>query len=46
MTALQLNADIYRSMGIIAEDEAMLRKVAKYLRKLAKQVKEDPTSKD
>ena len=43
MTALQLNAEIYRNLGIIAEDESMLERVAKYLRKLAKQVTEDPT---
>jgi len=43
MTALQLNAEIYRNMGIIAEDESMLEKVAKYVRKLAKQMTEDPT---
>ncbi len=43
MTALQLNAEIYRNMGIIAEDESMLKKVAKYVRKLAKQMTEDPT---
>ena len=43
MTALQLNAEIYRNMGIIAEDETMLKRVAKYLRRLAKQVTDDPT---
>jgi len=43
MTTLQLHADIYRSLGIIAEDETMLQKVAKYVRKLAKQVTDDPT---
>ncbi|MBR1717510.1 MAG: hypothetical protein IJ718_07855 [Paludibacteraceae bacterium] len=43
MTALQLNADIYRNLGIIAEDESMMEKVAKYVRKLAKQVTDDPT---
>ena len=37
MTALQLNADIYRSLGIISEDENVLRKAAKYLVRLAKQ---------
>ena len=42
MTALQLNADIYRNLGIIAEDETMLAKVAKYVRKLAKQLTDDP----
>ena len=43
MTALQLNAEIYRNLGIIAEDETMLKRVAKYLRRLAKQVTDDPT---
>lgn len=43
MTALQLNADIYRDLEIIAEDETMLEKVAKYVRKLAKQLTNDPT---
>ena len=43
MTALQLNADIYRNLGIIAEDESMLDKVAKYLRRVVKQMTDDPT---
>ena len=43
MTALQLNADIYRNLGIIAEDESMLDKVAKYLRRVVKQMADDPT---
>ena len=43
MTALQLNADIYRNLSVIAEDETMLEKVAKYVRKLAKQMTSDPT---
>ena len=43
MTALQLNADIYRSLGIISEDESALRKASKYLARLAKQMKDDPT---
>jgi len=43
MTALQLNADIYRNLGIIAEDETMMAKVAKYVRNLAKQKTNDPT---
>lgn len=42
MTALQLNADIYRSLGIISEDENVLRKAAKYLVRLAKQMTDDP----
>ena len=43
MTALQLNADIYRNLSVIAEDETMLEKVAKDVRKLAKQMTYDPT---
>lgn len=42
MTALQMNAEILRNMSIIAEDEHLLRRAAKYLRKLAAE-KEDPT---
>lgn len=43
MTALQLNAEIYRNLGMIAEDESLLTKAAKYIRRLAKQLTEDPT---
>ena len=43
MTALQINADIYRSLGIISEDESVLRRVAKYLTRVAKQMTDDPT---
>jgi len=42
MTALQLNAEFYRTMGVIAEDEALLTKVLKYAKKLVSK-KEDPT---
>ena len=38
MNTVQLEADILRSLGTIAEDEAMLARVAKYLRRLAKQM--------
>ena len=47
MTAVQLNAmnaQIWRDMGIIAEDEGMMRRVAKYIRKVAKEMTEDKTS--
>ena len=43
MTALQLNADIYQNLAILSQDESMLEKAAKYVRKLAKQVTDDPT---
>ena len=42
MTAVQMNAEILRNMSIIAEDENLLRRAAKYLRKLVAE-KEDPT---
>ena len=43
MTALQMNAELYRNLGIIAQDENMLGKVVKYVSKLAKQMTDDPT---
>lgn len=42
MTVVQLNAQIWRDMGILADSEPMMKRVAKYLRKLVKE-KEDPT---
>lgn len=35
MTAMQMNAEILRNMSIIAEDENLLKRAARYLRKLA-----------
>lgn len=43
MTALQLNTDIYRSLGVISEDETVLRKAARYLARLAQQMTDDST---
>ena len=45
MTAVQmnaLNAQIWRDMGVLAESESMMKRVAKYLSKLVKE-KKDPT---
>ena len=42
MTAIQMNAEILRNMSIIAEDEKLLKRAVKYLRKLVSE-KEDPT---
>lgn len=42
MTVVQMNAEILRNMSIIAEDERLMARAAKYLRKLAAE-KEDPT---
>ena len=44
MTAVQINAmnaQSWRDMSIIAEDESMMKRVAKYLRKVAKEMTED-----
>ena len=43
MTAIQLNAEILRNLGALAEDEGMLKRVAKYLRKLVAEKEADPT---
>ena len=42
MTALQLNAELFRAMGKIADDETQMTKVLKYVKRLAAK-KEDPT---
>ena len=45
MTSVQmgaLNAEILRNLGVLAEDESMLNRVAKYLRNLVK-AKKDST---
>lgn len=42
MTTMQLNAEILRNMSLIAEDESMMKQLARYLRKLVAK-KEDPT---
>ncbi len=41
MTALQINQDIYKSLGIIAGDEKLLKRVAKYLKKVAASKEKD-----
>ena len=43
MTALQLNAELLRELSIIAEDENLLKRAAKYLRKLVAEKQADPT---
>ena len=42
LSTIELNAELLRNMSIIAEDENLLKRAAKYLRKLAAE-KEDPT---
>jgi hypothetical protein len=43
MTAIQLNAELYRAMGEIADDETLMNKVLKYVKKLAAAKKADST---
>ena len=40
MTSSQMNAEIFHNLSILAESEEMLARVAKYLRKLAKEKQE------
>ena len=35
MTALQLNAELFRELSIIAEDEGLMKKAVKYLKMLS-----------
>ena len=42
MTAIQLNAELFRQLSIIAEDESMMAKLLKYAKKLTAK-KEDET---
>ena len=35
MTSLQLNAELFRELSIIAEDEGLMQKALKYLKKLS-----------
>ena len=43
MIVLQLNADIYKNLAILSEDESMLNKAAKYIRRLVNRMTNDPT---
>jgi len=43
MTAIQMNAELLRNMSIIAEDENLLKRAVKYLRKLVSQKESDST---
>ncbi len=42
MTAIQMNAEVLRNLSIIAEDENLLKRAAKYLRKLVAEKEADP----
>lgn len=42
MTAIQMNAELFRAMGEIAEDKGLMMKLLKYAKKLVAK-KQDPT---
>ena len=43
MTTSELNAEVLRNLSIVAEDENLLRRVAKYLRRVVAEKQNDPT---
>ena len=43
MTTVELNVELFRAMGEIADDETLMAKVVKYVKKLAAAKKSDPT---
>ena len=43
MTAIQMNSEMLRNMSIIAEDENLLKRATKYLRKLVAEKESDST---
>ena len=43
MTTVELNVELFRAMGEIADDETLMTKVVKYVKKLAAAKKSDPT---
>lgn len=43
MTAIQMNAELLRNMSIIADDENLLKRAAKYMRKLVAEKQADPS---
>ena len=43
MTTAEVSTEIFRNLGVLAENEDMLTRVAKYLRRLVKEQQSDPT---
>lgn len=43
MTIAQINTKIWRNMSIIADDENLMKRAAKYLERLAAEKQTDPT---
>ena len=43
MTALEMNAELLRNLSIIAEDEDLLKRAARYIKKLVSEKEADDT---
>ena len=43
MTTAELYAEVFQNMSIVAEDEDLMKRVARYLRKVVAEKKADPT---
>lgn len=43
MTASQINAELYRQLSIIAEDETLMKKLVKYAKKLVAKKEQNST---
>ena len=43
MTTMELNAELFRQLSIIAEDESLMRKAVKAVTRLAKQKETEET---
>lgn len=41
MTTMELNAELFRQLSIIADDESLMRKAVKYISRLARQKEEE-----
>lgn len=46
MTALQINAEIYRNLGYLADSETYLQQALNFLRKLSRQKEQDGVNPD
>lgn len=45
MNVMQLNTDIYNSLGVLSNDESYLEKTARYLKKIAQAKRDVETAK-
>ena len=43
MTIAELNAEVLRNLSVVADDENLLKRVAKYLRRVVAEKQNDPT---